>query len=92
MRQGADIDLELTLRRHLAGEAIIQSVDAFDDEDFARAELHAAPLGFRHTRACFEGESRRGHLFAVQQLDELLVEQGQIDGLDGLEVVLVFFV
>ena len=84
LRERADVHAELELGRDVGAQRIIEAVNALDDEHLVLrdARTHALLLAL----AGDERIARQLHLAPGEQIDELLVEQRHVDGLQALEV------
>ena len=83
--EGGDIYFELELVGYLCGELGVEGVDAFHHKDAVGTELDAFAVVEGVTFEEIEG----GNLdpLAVEHALQVVVEQGDVEGVDGLEVV-----
>ena len=90
--QGRNIDSVFPLARDRRGQAIVEPVDAFDDQNLFRPELHGRPPVGRRPTTEDKIEPRCGHRSAVHELRQMIVEELEIDGLQSLEIRLPILV
>ena len=86
MGERGDIDFELQFVGNLCGELGVEGVDAFHHQDAVGAELDA--LAVVEGVAFEEVESGYLHPFSIEHSLQVVVEQGDVEGVDGLEIVL----
>ena len=88
--EGADVNFEFALGGDGFGEAGVEAVDAFEDDDLVGGEGEG--FAFEFHAAGFEVEA--GHVDGLAGVEgvEMLVEEGEVDGFDVFEVVVAFFV
>ena len=83
--EDVDVDEELFLARDLGGEVGVQGVDALDDEDAARAVQRQRLVGVV-AFVLAEVELAQGDGLAGEELEEVGVQAGHVDGLEAFVV------
>src|SRR5690606_36275997 len=84
-----DVYAEHALARQTGDQLRVQAVNALDDDELVRRQLHQPPL---QALALNEVETRQAHFFAANQLRKMFVEQRHIDRLQRLESQRAVFV
>ena len=72
------------------GEPGVKGVDAFDDHYVMGQQLEVLAAG--HTLSGDEVVARQLHLLALEQLLQLLGQEGQVEGLDSLVVIVALLI
>lgn len=80
---GRDEDLELVALGDAIGKRFVQGMDAFDDDRLIARELD---LPSRDPVADLEIELRKLDLFPGDEIENVLLEVLDVEGLEGLEV------
>ena len=83
LRQGGDVNAVHPVVGQAAHQLRVQAVNAFDDEQLLVGERHGR-TGLAAARA--EVVARQLDAVAGAQLDDLVVEQRQVEGVETLEI------
>jgi hypothetical protein len=83
-----DEDLEFRLRRNRGGQFVIEGVDAFDDDRLLRPQLDPAA---DDAVAFGEVKLRQIGRLAIDEVEHVLVEIIDIEGIDGFKIRLAIF-
>ena len=86
LQQGLDVELELPLIGNVSGHFRVEPVQAVDQDDLVLVQTHGGMLGVGFPG--FEIIKRNAHLFSLEKLGQVLVDQLHIQGLRSFKIVI----